>query len=277
MHPRSPPAVERLEPIGLEALDLTAGLRRRFDVKYLVPHAALGELIDRLARDHRVLDLDGVRHFGYRTTYFDTEQRSALRDHLQGRRRRLKVRVRHYLDSGACFFELKLRGARGCTIKHRRRHDPDSQRSLTLGSLTALEAWVQAAYAQPAPAPLAPALEVSYRRTTLVAPEHGQRLTIDLDLRMSPVGAGSRGRLDPQLAVVETKAAHGHPVAARALTAVGARPVGNLSKYCLGAVLTSGQPGGNALLPVLRHCTTRSELGHRIPALAGAWAAGDLG
>jgi hypothetical protein len=87
------PGAERLEPIGLDALDAAAALRRRFDTKYLLPRDALGELLERLRPTHRVLEIDALRGFRYRTTYFDTNGLATFRDHAQGRRRRVKARA----------------------------------------------------------------------------------------------------------------------------------------------------------------------------------------
>ena len=254
------PGCERLEAIGLDALDAAAALRRRFDSKYLVARDALEELIGRLAPTHRMLEIDGRRDFEYRTTYFDTDELAAFRDHLQGRRRRLKVRVRQYVDTaGHCFFELKLRGARGCSVKRRMPHDPRLRRHLTAESLGALERWVSDAYGRPAPAPLAPRLDVSYRRATFVAPDRGERLTVDLDVHMAAAGAPGEARLDPELAIVEIKSPRGFALAAQELHALGARPLQTMSKYCVGIVLAHGRSRGNALLPVLRHCVGPSE------------------
>jgi hypothetical protein len=177
VRPRPLPEAERLEPIGLESLDATAALRRRFDIKYLLSREAVVELLSRLEQTHRVLDIDGLRDFEYRTTYFDTPELGAFRDHIQGRRRRLKARVRHYAETGACFFELKLRGPRESTIKRRLPHAVGLHHQLTPESLATLEQWVRDAYGRPAPSPLAPTLDVAFRRTTLVAPERGERLT----------------------------------------------------------------------------------------------------
>jgi hypothetical protein len=251
------PGAERLDPIGLETLDAAAALRRRFDVKYLLPRDAVSDLLAHLRPTHRILELNGLRQFDYRTTYFDTEELGAFRDHLQGRRRRLKVRVRHYVDAGDCFLELKLRGARDCTIKRRAPHDRRVPRSLSADSLALLERWVRDAYGRPAPGPLAPVLEVVYTRATVVSPEHGERLTIDLDLRMWATGADGWGRLDPDLAIVETKSARGPALSGHQLKSLGARPLDRMSKYCLGVVLTLGPVRGNALLPVMRHCAGR--------------------
>jgi hypothetical protein len=247
-------AADRLTPVGLDALDAVAPLRRRFDTKYLLSRAALVELMDRLKSTHRVLEIEGLRAFEYRTTYFDTQELAAFRNHLQGRRRRLKIRVRQYVETDACFLELKLRDSRGRTLKHRLPYQAGLRHSLNADSRAALERWVRDEYGRPAPWPLRPALDVVYRRTTLVALDRGERLTVDLDLRMGAPGAAARGRLDADLAVVESKSAGGRALAAHALNAVGARRLETMSKYCLGIVLVRGHGRGNALLPVLRHC-----------------------
>src|SRR5918992_2032625 len=256
--PRQLPGAEGLQPVGLETLDGAAALRRRFDAKYLIPRDAVSHLLERLTPTHRVLEIDGLRAFEYRTTYFDTEQLATFRDHVQGRRRRLKTRVRRYVDSGACFFELKLRGPRNSTIKRRLAHDPAMASSLTAESVAALQGWVQAAYGRPAPGPLGPVLEVAFRRTTLVALDRGERLTIDVDIGMRTTSGDGSGHLDRDFALVESKSPRGLALATRELNLLGARRLEGMSKYCLGVVLVLGRGRGNALQPVLRHCT-----GHR--------------
>jgi hypothetical protein len=249
------PGAERLEPVGLEELDAAAALRRRFDTKYLMPREAAGELLERLSATHRVLDIGGLRAFEYRTTYFDTDELTTFRDHVQGRRRRLKARVRRYVESGDCFFEVKLRGPRSSTVKRRLAQDLALDGTLTPEAAEALERWVQAAYGHSAPGPLAPVLEVDFRRTTLVALGRGERLTIDVDVSMRTPSGDRSGRLDDGLALVESKSPRGPALATRDLNLLGARRLDGMSKYCLGVVLALGRGRGNALLPVLRHCT----------------------
>jgi hypothetical protein len=144
---RPPPlqAIDGLAAIGLDELDAVAALRRRFDAKYLLSRDALPGLLERLAPTHRVLEIEGGRAFEYRTTYFDTPELGAFRDHLQGRRRRLKVRVRHYAHTDDCFLELKLRGPHGATIKRRQPCDARLRDRLDADSLAALARWVDEA------------------------------------------------------------------------------------------------------------------------------------
>ena len=66
-----------------------------------------------------MLDIDGRRVFGYESTYFDTPDCEQYRAHRQGRRRRYKVRSRSYVDTGLSMFEVKTKGLRGATVKHR--------------------------------------------------------------------------------------------------------------------------------------------------------------
>jgi hypothetical protein len=71
--PRSlAPLVEPFERIGLDEVRATAALDDRLDVKYILARAELDELVRRLRRTHRALEIDGLRCFAYRTTYFDT-------------------------------------------------------------------------------------------------------------------------------------------------------------------------------------------------------------
>src|SRR5919112_1928972 len=115
---------ERFEPVTLAELEASAGLLDRMDNKYVVPVEAYAAVAEQLAATHGVLDIDGVRAFEYRTTYYDTPELETYRDHVRGRRRRYKCRSRHYVDSGSCAFELKLKGLRGRTVKHRMTYDP---------------------------------------------------------------------------------------------------------------------------------------------------------
>jgi VTC domain len=112
-------AAARVAPIGLDELMALAELQTRVDRKYFVPADVFGRMIAELAGGLRVLDIDGLRTFGYESVYFDTPHLDTYRAHLQRRRRRFKARTRTYTDSGLTMFEVKLAGAHGETIKQR--------------------------------------------------------------------------------------------------------------------------------------------------------------
>ena len=245
---RSPSlVVEAFGAIGLDRLDAGAALRDRVDVKYVVPLEAFAALADRLVPTHAALEIDGRRAFGYRSTYFDTPELGAFRDHMQQRRRRYKCRSREYLDTGDSAFEVKLKGLRGRTVKHRMAHDGHE---LSDAAVAFLRDCLARAYGFAPDGGLRPALDVAYTRVTLAAPELGERVTCDFDLAFSGPG-GAVGRLDPGMAIVESKSLRGNALADRVLLALGHRPEPVCSKYCLGVALTR-PVAGNPLRPLLR-------------------------
>lgn len=233
-----------LAPIGLDALNAHAALQDRLDVKYVVARAQLDELLARLATTHLALEIDGRRAFGYRTTYYDTADLLTFREHVQRRRRRFKCRKRCYVDSGRSIFEVKLKGARGRTVKHAMPSSPGS--ALTGAESAFLDARLREAYGRCSPGELAPTLTAGCRRATIVAPQLGERLTCDVDLDFG--GA----QLDPGFAILECKSARGQSLADRALRDMGVRPVERCSKYLLGMALTTGGLRDNDLRPLLR-------------------------
>jgi VTC domain len=246
------PLLERFEPVGLEEVQATAALDDRVDVKYIVTRTQLGALLCRLLPSHRVLEIDGLRSFAYRSTYFDTADLLTYREHVQGRRRRFKCRSREYVDSGLRAFEVKLKQGCGRTVKHRTGLGPGPLDRLDEPQLEFLQARLREAHARELGAPLAPSLSMSFTRITLVDPERRERLTCDLQLSFAgPDGAGG-GALAPDAAIVESKSRHGSALADGALRALGVRPIAGCSKYCLGVGLTYPRAKRNLSLPLLR-------------------------
>ena len=231
---------------GLSGAEL---LLERVDRKYVVEVERLEALVDRLRGTHAALEIDGRRGFAYETTYFDTPELRAFRDHVQQRRRRFKCRTREYLDSGVCNFEVKLKGSRGLTVKHRMPYERELRDRVSAPALAFLRDCLHRAYGHAHAEELLPSLVVACTRLTLVAA--GERVTCDFDLRFSAPG-GAGGRLADGTAIVETKSATGDAEADRVLRRLGARPEAVCSKYCLGVGLTHPNVRRNTLLPLLR-------------------------
>ena len=241
--------VDALDPIGLDELTALAGLQDRVDVKHVVPMATARALLEALAPTHRVLEIAGRRTFTYATTYFDTLDLRCARDHLQGRRRRFKVRTRHYVESDLRVVEVKLKGLRGRTVKHALvAPGPAPGHPLGGDALAFVRERVLAAYGAFPPGPLVPAARIAYHRITLASRDRPERVTLDLDLHL---GAG---RLAPGWVVIETKSPTGRSLADRTLRALGARPCGLCSKYLLASALARPELRANALAPLLRRC-----------------------
>ncbi|MDH3302175.1 MAG: VTC domain-containing protein, partial [Acidimicrobiia bacterium] len=121
-----PGTLSGFEPIGLDAVMLTADLQTRKDRKYLVPIELLPELLSSL-HHAQVLTIGCRNRFAYRTTYFDTPGLDSYLDAARRRPSRYKVRTRNYLDSGLCMLEVKTRDRRGRTVKRRLECDPDEE------------------------------------------------------------------------------------------------------------------------------------------------------
>lgn len=233
--------------ISLAEVDAAAALQQRVDRTYLVTAGQMRRLGVAMGSDFRALEIDQRRVMNYDSVYFDSPDLELFRSHRQGRRRRFKVRVRTYADSGACFVEVKTKSGRGATVKHRI-PQPASMRSELDGRATDfIRSVIREQYGIDVP-PLVPVLESRYRRATLVDAKAGERLTCDADLRWS----SGRGRqvVGPDRVLLESKTTS-RGRADDILAAWGIRPL-SMSKYALGTVLLHPHLAANKWSRLLR-------------------------
>ena len=251
-----------LAPIGLDELNDTAGLLTRVDRKYLVPLNIAQEMIDALAPTARVLEIDGRRVFSYSSVYLDTPGLDSFLLTAHKRRRRFKVRTRSYLDSSLAFLEVKTRGPRGATVKHRMACDIPCEESLAWGLSAPGRDFVASCLAGAVSADeerarelagsLAPVMSTAYERTTLHLPGSGARLTLDTRMRWTsltrssaaagPATRPGTSRWMANVVIVETKNPLTPSPADHWLWSAGLRPAA-LSKYATGmALLHPGLP-----------------------------------
>lgn len=233
-------ATSRLRSLTLEDVLATAELQTRVDRKYVVSLDTFTALFDRMGDHLSVLQIGDLRLFRYESVYFDTPELTAYRQHAQGRRRRVKIRTRAYLDSGACLLEFKSLGARGETVKERYPY--------LLSSRHDLDPWARALASQrlgqtiSTPA-LREALITTYQRATLVDSTGRNRLTCDVNLRFEDRAGQRYGPLDG-VVVLESKTAGSDSPIDRALRRLGSRPL-SLSKYCVGMAVLDPQLPAN--------------------------------
>ena len=221
--------VDGLRPISLPDLVAQAALLTRVDRKYVVPLTEADALVAAVADRGQVLEIDGKRQFGYRSTYFDTPARESFMTSGRSRRLRWKVRTRTYLDSGSSWLELKTRSARDHTLKQRVVH-PDA---LELGGLTDPgRAFLAETIGGPTTDALEPVLVTAYRRTTLYLPASQSRVTVDVDLGWTSLSRYADLERT-SLAIVETKTGSTPSDMDRLLWRRGHRPA-RLSKYGVG-------------------------------------------
>lgn len=226
-------ATSTLAPIALDELLEVASLQTRLDRKYLIPTAQLASLTQ-AHPGARILTIDGASQFGYASRYLDTPDLEAYHLAAHGRLRRYKVRWRTYLDSGERFLEVKTRSGRGLTVKDRldvTDHD-DLMTAARFAPRTVQDRTGRLVL------DLSPALDVDYRRSTLLLPS-GARVTVDRDLTWRVPHAANALHLIDHV-VVETKTAGAPCEIDTWLWRSGIRPV-RLSKYACGLALTRGE------------------------------------
>lgn len=242
----------RFAPVGLDDLVTGAALLTRVDRKYLLPTDELPGLLARLPDDVRVLEIDGRRTFAYRSVYFDTEALDSYRCAAHRRAHRFKIRLRCYVDSGMRFAEVKVRGARGLTVKHR---VPYRGNGLDLG--VDGRAVLAAAGIDADPDDLRLVLTTTYLRNTLLLSASGGRVTVDTDLSWA-LPDGTALHL-PDRVVVETKSAGAASPVDRLLWSLHRRPQ-PVSKYATGLAALRPDLPAHRWLPVLRRHFTTTEM-----------------
>jgi VTC domain len=239
------------DAISLPELEERAELQMRVDRKYIVEHDTLSRLFDQVGADYVALEIDGERLQHYDSIYFDTPGLMGYRHHLQGRRRRFKCRTRLY-GGETCFFDLKLKGRRGETVKHRLPLSALDHGSLGPRATSFLNQKLLEEYGCRAPDDLVPMLHTSFSRLTLVHATRPERLTFDFGIRAGIARDEERYRIRPNRVLIETKSAAQLGVVDRLLPGLGARPLSMCSKYCLGVALTNPALPTNLYKPLLR-------------------------
>ncbi|MBO3739044.1 polyphosphate polymerase domain-containing protein [Actinoplanes flavus] len=252
------PLFHGFAPISLDELVGAAALLTRLDRKYVLPAMALPDLLDRMPAGVRVLQIGAQRTFGYRSVYFDTPELDAYRAAARRRRRRFKIRVRTYVDSGLEFVEVKTRGTRGVTVKERIPYTGSGGDLGPEGRAYAYETLAGAGI-RPDGHEFRPVLATHYRRNTLYVPSTGSRVTIDTGLSWT-LPDGSTVHM-PRSVIVETKSGRAASDVDRLLWSLGHRPC-PISKYATGLAALRPELPANRWHPVLsRHFSTRK--GHR--------------
>jgi len=172
-----PAELERFEGITLEDLKKSdAQLLNRKERKFLMTRDQFSELLTCLSGSYRVLEIDHSRTSRYSTEYYDTDSFLTYLQHHNGKANRYKLRVRHYLSSGDSYLEIKEKQNTGTTTK--RRIPVESDAAL---SEPAPEAFLTSTFPYDY-REFHPVLTTEYTRVTLVARNHPERITFDVNL-----------------------------------------------------------------------------------------------
>jgi hypothetical protein len=259
--------IDGFEAVSLQEVEDRAALQSRVDHKYIVSYETLQQLFSQLGDDFRALEIDGERLQQYDSVYFDSPELTTYKHHLQGRRKRFKCRTRLYGKS-ACFFDLKMKGKRGETVKSRLPLSSPEHASLTSQASAFLKRGLLEEYGCAPPTGMVPTLQTSFERLTLVHSQRAERLTLDFGITFSKVGSGERYRMRSGHVLIETKSGSQLGTVDRLLLALGARPVTMCSKYSLGVALANPALPTNPYRPLLRRYFDSTPLPEPVPAPA---------
>lgn len=234
--------VRSLSPISLEEMDAVA-LMNRTDTKYILGQYDILKILNKVGKEYRVLEVNGIRMHRYETLYFDTPDLMFYQLHQNGKANRYKVRSRKYVESDLAFLEVKFKSNKGRTIKQRVVVD-DFELGLSeaskefIGETSGLDA------------NLKPALWSVFKRMTLVHKTLPERLTFDFDLTFR---SDEDEHVFERLAIAELKQERLNRKSPfyREAKRLQIRPQ-SISKYCLGIGLLKSDVKLNSLRRKLR-------------------------
>lgn len=241
--------LEKFGPISLDSLNGKAEMLERIDNKYIMPAEQLLPALEALKEIFDVLDIEGQRVFSYATRYFDDPELRGYYDHHQRRRKRVKARVRQYLDAGFSYLEVKVNEQRSMTAKRRMKIGSPLQ-SLDEPCMDFVRTCYRDCYGDELHKEFEPVILIEYQRITLVAKEGGERLTIDTGMKFS--GSKASCRADPSVFIIETKSERGNGIADKIFRAQHATVTKRVSKFCIGMAVTGQVARYNGFLPALR-------------------------
>lgn len=229
------------DPISLEEMK-SVRLMNRMDTKYLTTYSTLLRLLELASEEYRVQMVDGICNLPYYTLYFDTDDYRMYMDHLHGRKKRQKIRVRRYEASGLSFLEVKNKNNKGCTEKLR---VPclEGEESVFDGFVSSHTGYTSSV--------LFRRVENRFSRITLVNRNMTERLTIDTDIRFHNFHTGNVCGLGDLVIIELKRSGHIASPISDMLWQLRIHPAG-FSKYCMGMALTDEDLKQNRFKPRLR-------------------------
>lgn len=221
------------EPISLSEMDKVQ-LMNRVDTKFLLNYNQLPYLLEKALEHYRVVEIDGQRISPYSSIYLDTENAEMYRMHHNRKLNRYKVRIRSYVNSGITFLEVKRKNNKGRTAKERIKIENSKFETITLDEAEQEFIIEKSPYIYSS---LRPQLQNFFQRITFVDKQETERVTVDIGLRYSEIGGKNTLKIN-NLVVIEMKqSGHSHSFFRDYLKEQAIYPA-NMSKYCLGMILT---------------------------------------
>ncbi len=222
-------ALKELPSVSLADLDSTWTTLRRYDTKFILDRDIVDQFLRQTTMRFAALEVSDARSFTYQTSYFDTPELLLYRDHAQRRRRRVKVRTRHYVESNRTRLEVKAKLGNGQTQKmlFEDRQDIGND-EICLINDAILELHQSQRYREIADR-LQPTAVTTFQRSTVINRDSVERITVDSALALE--AANKKFEMLPNLVLVEIKSPHRISDSVRHLRKLGIHPT-SFSKYC---------------------------------------------
>lgn len=233
--------INNFESISLEDMK-EVRLMNRIDTKFVTSYSSLLRFLELAQPFYFVQKIDGEYNMPYYTHYYDTADCHMYMEHLRGRKRRQKIRVRKYSSSGLTFLEVKNKNNKGRTSKKRidcALYDADYCRNFVNK---------QSYYSHKE---LKSSLENKFFRITLVNKAKTERLTIDTGLRFHNFSTNRICALI-DLVIIELKRdGNVHSPASELFQQLHIHPA-KFSKYCVGMAFCDDNLKCNRFKPRMR-------------------------
>lgn len=221
--------------ISLDQLNASMSFLERIEAKYLLNLKQLDKVLAELQDKFYVLSINDVSIFTYDNIYMDTKDYLFYKQHEQGEEQRLKVRTRHYVDSGnLVYFEMKLKEGKllrkfryPCGLEGHGHMNKDAVRFYS-----SLAQSLNLVYAKET---LIPSVQTRCKRITLCSKTSDERLTIDFDVELNDLRDEQASWIKlGNVVIVESKSRTEDGYSKKVMKKMKIKEAGGCSKYCLG-------------------------------------------
>ena len=171
------------------------------------------------------MTIDDKQQFSYASEYLDTDQLDFYLSHHNQRKNRLKIRIRHYLDTDTRFLEIKEKNNRGTTSKTRHEINGYLEDDLIAEHVEGLEKLEESGFGKK--------LFSQFDRITLVNESLSERLTIDTNLSFRSIEDDKIAYKNLVVFELKQLKSDRYSTFYNALKTMKIRPK-SFSKYCLG-------------------------------------------
>ncbi|MFN8325503.1 MAG: polyphosphate polymerase domain-containing protein [Flavobacteriaceae bacterium] len=233
-----------MKSISLAEMDSVA-LLNRIDNKYVLNEEQLALIVDSIAENYFVLEIDGHRVFTYENNYFDTKDLRFYYDHHNGYVNRIKVRSRKYLETNSSFFEIKKKEKVDRTNKIRVSLDDiltelDNEKSQTVRS-----------FSRKSLDDLCVILNNRFNRVTFINKNFTERMTLDFNIQFSDNRKTKEFNKFYVLEIKQSKSSSRSPITEQ-LKKNNIREQ-SFSKYIFGVLSLNKNVRRNNFLPILKN------------------------